>query len=82
MISRTSKGNGKLVLEIERFEKSRLKLQRSLSKGNKVWFKKSGGLRNQGLEKSDSIVTIIFNYYMKSNVFMFPLWRIKGNKFL
>ena len=35
-----------------RFEKSRVKLQRSLSKGNGNCFEKSGVLRNRGFEES------------------------------
>ena len=50
----------KLVRVIGSFEKSRVReiggdiieLERSKSKGNKVWFEISGGSRNRGFEKS------------------------------
>ena len=48
--SRFLHGKRKLVQEIGRFKKSKVKLQRSLSKGNENWFKKRGG--GGGFEKS------------------------------
>ena len=39
-------GKQKLIRKIGRFKKLRVKLQRSISKGNENWFKKSGGLKN------------------------------------
>ena len=41
----------KSVRKIGMFEKSGVKLQKSISKGNENWFEKSGGLRNRGFKK-------------------------------